>query len=102
MLAPGTEGGWTCAGRTLHTCHVLPRGFLSPAQISGMGGLEAAAGYSATGYIQEHYAGVTPEQTGGCNPFGASSYTCAYSTPEVTVTVTYKHVKGGWLVTGAG
>lgn len=101
VLGPGTEGGWTCAGRTLHTCHVLTKGFLASRQVTAMGGLTAAAGYSATGYIQEHYKNVVPEQAGGCNPFGSSAYTCAYSTPAVTVTITYKHVTGGWLVKGS-
>lgn len=100
VLAAGTEGGWTCAGRTIHTCHVLPKGFLSSTQVTGMGGLEAAAGYSATGYIQEHLKVAQPQQAGGCNPIGTSAFTCGYSSPAVTVTITYKHVKDGWLVTG--
>lgn len=97
VLAPGTEGGWTCAGHTLHTCHVLRKGFLSATQVTGMGGLQAAAGYSATGYLQEH-ASVTPESAGPCSPAGPSSFRCPYSTPQTTVTVTYKRVKDGWVV----
>ena len=88
VMAAGLQGGWICAGRTLHTCHVLRKGFLPTAWVTGWGGLEAAATYSANGYIQRHYNGVTPQQAGGCNPFGADGFTCAYSIPSVIVTVT--------------
>lgn len=101
VLAPGTEGGWTCAGRTLHTCHVLPKGFLSSAQVNAMGGLGAAAGYSSTGYIQEHFNGAAAQSASPCTQVGGTTkYQCAYSTPAVTVTVTYKGVKDGWTMTG--
>ncbi|HET6916469.1 MAG TPA: hypothetical protein VFH56_10320 [Acidimicrobiales bacterium] len=98
VLTVGLEGGWVCAGRTPHTCHVLPKGFVPASWVTGWGGLEAAATYTADGYIQKHYD-VTPQQAGGCNPFGSNAYTCAYSTPSVIVTVTYKKVHGGWTVT---
>lgn len=98
-IASGFEGGWICAGRHLNGCRVLAKGFLGSSQITRWGGLEAAAGYTATGYIQRHYSSVQPQSGSPCSPIGSTRYQCAYSTPAVTVTVTYKRVTGGWLVT---
>lgn len=101
VLTTGTEGGWTCAGHTLHTCHVLTKGFLSTAQVAGMGGLESAAGYSAAGYVQEHYK-TQPESAGSCSPVWSTSFQCPFSTPTATITISYRQVKDGWVVTGSG
>lgn len=102
-MAAGTEGGWICAGRHVQGCKMLTHGFVGAGQVTRWGGLGAAAGYSAAGYVRQHYGGVPPQSSSPCAPIGgATTYSCSYTTPAATVTIAYKQVRGGWTVTGTG
>lgn len=99
-------GGWVCAGKTLTGCKVLRHGFVSKSSLARYqqyGGLKAYAGIASTGYLENKYQ-ATPNVTAPCAQAGASSWACGYSIPSgnVTVTITYKQVKTGWLIRGAG
>lgn len=98
----GLTGGWLCAGKHQTGCRILPKGFITPRSVTQLGGLLAAAGYAATGYIQEHYNG-TPIETGSpCTQTGTTpTFLCPYSSPAVTVRIVYRAVRGGWLITGS-
>lgn len=93
------EGGWLCAGKTLTTCKVLPRGFVPSSQFTY--GVQGAAEVASTGYMQNTYGIGAPSRTGPCTQSTSSAWTCGYwstDTTKVDVTVTVKPAKGGYAV----
>jgi hypothetical protein len=88
------EGGWICAGPHLATCKTLRHGFLP----TSMG---ATPDYVAAGYVENKY-GVTPDTT-GCNQTGTLTWSCGYQIPSgpITVTVSFRTVKGGWVTSAS-
>lgn len=99
-------GGWVCAGKTLNGCKLLHHGYVSRttlARYSQFGGLSAYAGISSTGYLENKYQ-ATPNVVSPCAADGNLRWSCAYSitTGDVTVRISYRPVKGGWLITGSG
>lgn len=100
------SGGWVCAGKTLIGCKVLRHGFVSKAteaRYAQYGGLSAYAGISSTGYLENKYQ-ATPNAVSPCAADGNLSWSCAYSVTsgDVTVKISYRPVKTGWLITGSG
>ena len=92
------EGGWLCAGTTMTGCKLLNRGFVSTGQAARYNGLDEYVTLSATGYAENH-GDANPTKTASCTSAGTNTWTCGFASG--TVTITYKTVKGGWLVTGS-
>ena len=94
------EGGWLCAGKTAAACGLLKRGFVTSADVARLQSMGAAADLAARGYLMNRGETYTPvhfcQQAGG-------SWVCPFTvngTP-VTVTITFKGAKGGFVLTGS-
>lgn len=91
--------GWVCAGAHISGCHILPRGFVSTAEVARLGGFAESATQTSGAYVLAHY---NMEAVGdGCTQTGPRVWSCKFSSPAVTVTLTYKKVKDGWTVKAA-
>lgn len=97
-------GGWLCAGAKLSACKTLPRGFLAKDAIPAGLTLDAMVSTSAVGYIQDKYgiASGSTQRSQGCTPAGTNTWTCPFTYPSATITITYKTARGGWIVIGSG
>lgn len=93
--------GWIVAGPHKTGARQLRKGFVATGELARIGGFAQSATNAATAYIQRHYNVFDPAGT-GCTQAAPGRYVCAYTTPAVTVTVTYRHVSGGWTLTGTG
>jgi hypothetical protein len=96
-------GGWLCAG-TKTTCKPLRHGFVPTARAAFNGGPAGTAELAARGYMGNHYGIFDPNVSSPCSKTGPSSWACGYyntDTSTVTVTVTLKSAKGGYVLTGA-
>ena len=101
FYAEGTAlGGWICAGPTVATCKLLRRGFVAASMAPY--GVAAEASVSASGYAENKYGVSSTERSASCTPAGTLAWSCPFTAPAATITVTYKPVKGGWLVSATG
>lgn len=96
-------GGWLCGGKKLASCAPLKHGFVTNTQLSqdDLGELSAAAGFASRGYLQMKYRVSTTYPKGSCSQAGASAWSCPYNWTNdstMTVTVSFKHAKGGYAI----
>jgi hypothetical protein len=97
------EGGWLCAGKTLAGCKLLRRGFVTTAAAAVYPSLSGAAQIAAEGYLADH--DQFPYQVVHfCTQASASSWSCPFlvNNAPVTVTISLKKAKGGYVVSGSG
>jgi len=94
-----TLGGWLCAGPRLATCKTLRHGFVATDMAPY--GVAAEASVSASGYAENKYGVTSTERSASCTPAGTLSWSCPFTAPAATITVTYRPVKGGWLVSAS-
>lgn len=90
------EGGWLEAGKTPATERLLRKGFVPSATVATQG-LAATADLAARGYMANRYG--TYQAAGFCKQAGSSSWSCPFS--MVTVTLTMKAAKGGYVTTAS-
>lgn len=96
-------GGWICAGTKLATCTVLHHGFASTSMVAFDGSLQGAAELAARGYVQNRYDTFDTFPAGECTQAAARSWSCPYKLDAgtITVTITLKTAKGGYLVSAS-
>lgn len=102
VMAGRGEGGWVCAGRTVTACTLLRHGFVSTSEAARYYGLSGYTRLSSIGYVQNKYRVASPSSSSSCAPAGVNTWSCAYTNPAATVTIAYKAVRGGWLISGSG
>lgn len=86
------EGGWLCAGKTLATCQLLRRGFLT-SQAVNIQGMGPSVDLAARGYMANKYGAY--QAKGFCKQTTSSTWTCQFV--EATVTLTVKAARGGYV-----
>lgn len=74
----------------------LSRGFVSTGELRRLGGFSQSAPDAAGPYVLRKYGTVGSFNC--TNPAG-HQWTCVFQSPAVTVTITYRKAKGGWLLT---
>ena len=91
------EGGWVCAGKPT-ACRLLVHGWVKgPLDDVHLAG---AAELAAVGVMQNRYHVPQPFVYAPCSKAGFTSWQCGYkgASGPVTVTVSFKAVKGGYIV----
>ena len=108
MAAGDGVGGWICAGRDLRTlyCRVLKQGFVTTRQVGPSKDLQPSAARAGLGYMDVR-GHNTPNAVvvDPCTATATMAYTCVYKSAQgsnITVTISFKTAKGGYLVTGTG
>ena len=94
-------GGWLCGGKTLKTCKLLGHGFVTNAQVLDFRGLEKIAEIASPSYVAIH--GGPDDGPNFCTQSGTTAWSCHFNTPTgtITVTISFKKAKGGWITTGS-
>lgn len=96
------EGGWLCAGKTPSNCGLLRHGFVPNDRAAG--GVTGVVAGAAAGYMGIHYNDPQPYASSPCTQTGPMAWACGYytsNTSTVTVTITLKKLKTGYVITGS-
>lgn len=98
------KGAWLCVGhRKAASCQLLGGvGFIPRSEAADMPHLEASIRFASEAYIQIRFHVQYPTTYGGCT-YSATplNESCTYAKPDVTVTITAKPAKGGYLIHGS-
>lgn len=95
------EGGWLCAAKRLAGCKLLRHGFVTSAQIVTLQSLGAAADLAARGYLTNR--DETYQVVHFCEQTSSSAFACPFTVNDssVTVTVSFKRAKGGYVISAS-
>lgn len=99
----GGTGVWLCSGKTLAGCGWLRHGFVTNSQLASKysSELSAAGEFAARAYMAVKY-GVDYTVVGpGGGQTGPMSWAYVYYTSDtttITITITFKQAKGGYVV----
>ena len=107
VMGGEAAGGWLCGGKTLRSCRLLQHGFITNSwaqEEQQFGGFASVASLVSFTYLQSHDGIDDPVGTDTpCPQSGTAAWSCSYNTPsgEITVTISFKKAKGGWITTGS-
>lgn len=95
------EGGWICGGKAVAGCKLLRHGFVTSAAVTADGSIAAAADLAARGYLVDH--DHFPYQVVHfCVQVGSTAWSCAFTVNNapVSVSLSFKKAKGGYVISG--